>query len=249
VTGEPAEQRRFYDERPHAHLRPRTDDVYAAKLVRVLADAVGIGAGDRVLEVGAGFGRFTFPLLDHCASVVAVDLAPRPLETLEATRAARGVAPRRCAVRCLDVSALEPDALGERFRFVVGFFVLHHLPDHADAIRRLAAQLEPGGWLAFVEPNRWNPLFLAQVACAPDMTWAGERGMFRLSAAGVRRHFAAAGLVPRPVRRFGFFPPPVLNRVPIARRLETWLETRRLLRPVLPFLLLRARAVDTPAAP
>jgi hypothetical protein len=95
--------------------------------------------------------------------------------------------------------------------------------------------------MAFVEPNRRNPLFLAQVACCADMSWAEEKGMFRLSARRVESAFDAAGLEPAPTRRFGFFPPQVVNRFAAARRLEARLEAARLLRPVLPFLLLGAR--------
>jgi hypothetical protein len=73
------------------------------------------------------------------------------------------------------------------------------------------------------------------------MTWADEKGMFQLSHRGVTDAFRAAGLVPAPVQRFGFFPPQLLNRSDTIRRLEARLERARLLEPVLPFLLLRAR--------
>jgi SAM-dependent methyltransferase len=234
-------QRRFYESRPHEHLQARADDYYAAKLVRSLVAAAGIGPDDDVLEVGAGFGRFTFELLGHCRSVVALDLAPTALERLAVERDARGISRERLRTRCADLTSLEADALGERFRFVVGFFLLHHLEPMSPAIHRLATFLAPAGTLAFVEPNRRNPLFLAQVACCADMTWAEESGMFRLSARDVLRAFRSAGLAPGPVEQFGFFPPQLLNRSSGIQRLEAWLERRKVLQPVLPFLLLRAR--------
>ena len=73
-------QQRFYDSREHAHLRPRAADPYAENVAQHLADAIGLGPGDRVVELGAGFGRFTFPLLEHCGSLVAVDLTRRVLD-------------------------------------------------------------------------------------------------------------------------------------------------------------------------
>jgi SAM-dependent methyltransferase len=245
VSGDPVQQRRFYETRTHHNLRPSAENFYVAKLVRELALASGVGARDRVLEIGAGFGRFTFDLLEHCGSVLALDLSPRALAALEATRAEREIPRARCETRCADLTRLETDAIGERFRFIVGFHILHHLPDVGEAVRRLATLLEPGGALAFVEPNRRNPLFLAQCVCCPDMPWAEEKGMFRLSARRVQGAFRAAGLDPLPIRRFGFFPPQVLNRVESARRLEARLERSRLLEPVLPFLLLRARAAGS----
>ena len=56
-------QRAFYAHRDHAHLQVQDDDPYASKLTAELASRSGFRASDRVLEVGAGFGRFTFPLL------------------------------------------------------------------------------------------------------------------------------------------------------------------------------------------
>lgn len=238
---EPEQQRRFYETRVHEHLQPREQDFYADKLTRVVAESLGLGPGDRVLEVGAGFGRFTFALLGRCGSVVASDLAPRALETLEHARDERGIPAERCTTRCLDVTRLDADDFGERFSFLVGFFLLHHVPDMARCIARLAPLLAPGGQMAFVEPNRRNPLFLAQVACCPDMTWAEEKGMFQLSHSGVTEAFRAADLVPAPVQRFGFFPPQLLNRSPVVQRIEARLETSPVLQPLLPFLLLRAR--------
>jgi SAM-dependent methyltransferase len=241
VSIEPGKQRRFYETRVHEHLQLRDQDFYAEKLTTVVAESLGLGPGDRVLEVGAGFGRFTLALLRRCGSVVASDLAPRALATLERARDERGIPVERCTTRCLDVTTLDADGLGERFSFLVGFFLLHHLPDVARCVARLAPLLAPGGQMAFVEPNRRNPLFLAQVACCSDMTWAEEKGMFQLSHSSVTDAFRAAGLVPAPVQRFGFFPPQVLNRSHTARRIEARLEASPALRPLLPFLLLRAR--------
>lgn len=239
---DPAElQRRFYARGAHAHLQPRDGDFYAAKLVDVAAQGMAIGPHDRVLEVGAGFGRFSFALLERCASLVAADLSERALATLDATRAAQGLAADRVATRCLDLSRFAAADLGERFRAIVGFFILHHLPDAADTIRRLAGALAPGGVMAFVEPNRRNPLFLAQVACCPDMSWAEERGMFQLRARSIEAAFRSADLEVLPTQRFGCFPPQLVNRFGWARAIETGVERARVFEPVLPFLLLRAR--------
>ena len=74
------------------------------------------------------------------------------------------------------------------------------------------------------------------------MDWKHEKGMFQLSAAGVERAFAGAGLATRRTHRFGFFPPPVLQRWPPSRSLEARLERLPGLGWVLPLLLLSAEA-------
>lgn len=235
------EQRRFYARGAHAHLQPRDGDFYAAKLVDVAARGMGLTPEDRVLEVGAGFGRFSFALLERCASLVAADLSERALATLDATRAAQGIAAERVTTRLLDLTRCSAADLGERFRAVVGFFILHHLPDAADTIRRLADALAPGGVMAFIEPNRRNPLFLAQVVCCADMSWAEEKGMFQLRARAIEAAFRKAGLEVLPTQRFGCFPPQLVNRFGWARDLEAGVERARIFEPVLPFLLLHAR--------
>ena len=235
-------QRAFYARRQHAHLRVRDDDYYAQKLAGELVRCIDIRPEHRVLELGAGFGRFTFHLLEHCASLVALDLSPRVLDELAAERAARGIPESRLRTVCRDVDAIGAGELGEPIDRIVGLFFLHHLPDYAGTIGRIAPLLAASGRMGFVEPNRRNPLFLLQVLVCPDMTWREERGMFRLGERGVARAFVAAGLGPRSTHRFGFFPPAVLARAPASRSVEAWLERFAPLRPLLPFLLLSAEA-------
>jgi SAM-dependent methyltransferase len=233
-------QREFYGSREHAHLRPQSDDLYANKLARELASRAGISSRSRVLEVGAGFGRFTFPLLEYCGQVVAMDLSHRVLTDLEEARDELAIDPERCKSWCAE--AVHGDLSGESagFDFVVGFFVLHHLPDVHAAILNLAPLVKPGGSLVFLEPNRRNPLFLAQVMGCPDMTWKDEKGMFTLSRRQVFRSFDVAGLSVRKLETFGFFPPQLYNNVAAARRLEAWLEGWRSIASLLPFRLLAA---------
>jgi len=244
-----AEQRAFYEDGAHEHLRPRRGDRYAARIVGELVRQAGIRPHDRVLELGAGFGRFTFPLLAHCRSVLAVDLSRRVLAALAAERDARGVPADRCPTLCADVDALTPDVVGAPPDFVVGVFFLHHLADFRRTLARLAGLVAPGGGLAFVEPNRRNPLFLFQIACCPGMRWGEERGLYRVGEHDLRAAIAASGLADARTRTFGFFPPQVLNRFAAAERLERRLERWRPLRPLLPFVLASGRReLDVPAS-
>lgn len=237
-------QRAFYEGGVHPQLRVQEHDRYARKLAGRLAEEVGLEPGRRILEAGAGFGRFSFPLLDRGLSLVAVDVSGRMLAELERVREQRGIAPERCRTLCSDVDLLTPEQVGGPVDFVVGFFFLHHVPDLARTVAGLARLLAPGGAMAFVEPNRRNPLFLAQVLCCPEMGWREERGAFLISDGKVRRAMAAAGLSVRPTRRFGFFPPQVHNRFASSRRLEERLERFGPIGGVLPFLLLSAGADD-----
>jgi SAM-dependent methyltransferase len=237
-----ARQKRFYETRSHRHLQPRAGEPYAEHLVECAAREIGLGPRDRVLEVGAGFGRFTFHLLERCGELTALDLSPAALATLAGERERRGIPEARCRTLCADLYRLPDTLRSERFDAVVGFFLLHHLPDHGGAIAGLASLLRPGGRIVFVEPNRRNPLFALQVACCPDMTWREEKGMFQLSGGAILRHYREAGLQGADRSSVGFFPPPLVNRFGAFRSAEGWLEARPWLAWIRPMLLLSARA-------
>ena len=98
--------------------------------------------------------------------------------------------------------------------------------------------------MAFVEPNRRNPLFLLQVMACADMTWAEEKGMFQLSKSGVESAYRDAGLEDVDTHPFGFFPPQVFDRFGTARSFERRVERLVVARPLLPFLLMSARVGD-----
>jgi len=236
-------QRRFYDTRAHAHLQAREDDAYARKLVDEVARTLGMRPGCHVLEAGSGFGRFTFALLDMCDSVLALDLSSQALGKLVQVRDSRGIPPARCQTCCADLMRLDPRTVpAGSCDFVVGFFLLHHLERFEGAIGRLVRLLRPGGRIAFVEPNRWNPLFAWQIAACSDMKWREEKGMFRLTRERVENAYRRANLSRIETRAFGFFPPQIFNRFAAARSFERRIERLHALRGVLPFLLLSAEA-------
>jgi SAM-dependent methyltransferase len=239
--GNLATQRAAYESGEHLHLRPSESDFYAAKLAGRLANQLGIRPGHRVLELGAGFGRFTFSLLEHCRSVIAVDLSERALAELDGARGERGIGTDRCRTLPADLDTLSSEELGEPVDFVVGFFLLHHLSDFTSSIERVGRFVRPGGGIGFLEPNRRNPLFLAQVMFCPDMDWGSEKGMFRLRRSAVTDAYREVGLTGIETTTFGMFPPQIFNRMALARRVERFMEARSLLSAWLPFLLMTAR--------
>jgi SAM-dependent methyltransferase len=235
-------QQSFYASGEHAHLRPDEQDLYARKLTARLVAAAGIQPHHRILEIGASFGRFSFELLRYCDTVVALDLSDRALGELDSERERRGIPSSRCELVCGDARTVTRADIGQAVDFVVGLFILHHIPDFETAIRNVASLVKPGGRIAFLEPNRLNPLFLVQVLACEDMSWEAEKGMFTLSEKRVARAYEAAGLSDVRGERFGFFPPPIFNRFAWSRRLEERIEAARVLHPVLPFLLVTATA-------
>ncbi|MFL6145642.1 MAG: class I SAM-dependent methyltransferase [Labedaea sp.] len=112
------------------------ESIFDAVSLRNL-DRAAVRPGSRCLEVGAGAGSIARWMgeLAGPGNVVATDLSTEFLDHLTEL----GI-----EVMHHDVTVDEPP--GE-FDVIHSRFVLDHLPDRDEAIKRLAAWLRPGGWL------------------------------------------------------------------------------------------------------
>lgn len=109
-----------------------------------LLDGLGIGAGWRCLEVGAGAGSLVDWMAGRGATVLAIDIDTRFVEPL---------AGDAIEVRRLDIRT---DELPERqFDLVHARLVLEHLTERRRILDRLAATLRPGGWMV-IEDYDWT---------------------------------------------------------------------------------------------
>src|SRR5690606_26327820 len=140
---------------------------------RALAPWLRIAAGERVLDVGCGVGRWSLQLALRGALVTGIDLSPTTID--EATRRAemRGIA-GRCRFLVQDLAALEA---GETFDLVLGVTVLQHILDAralGAAVHRMAAHLAPGGRMVLLEAA---PLVLAN-RCDTTVFRARQRSVY-----------------------------------------------------------------------
>ena len=111
-----------------------------------LLDDLGIGAGWRCLEVGAGGGSLVDWMAGRGATVLAIDIDTRFVEPL---------AGDAVEIRQVDIRT---DQLPEReFDLVHARLVLEHLTERRQILDRLAAALRPGGWMV-IEDYDWTGL-------------------------------------------------------------------------------------------
>ena len=145
--------------------------------VRIL-DGMGIGAGWRCLEVGAGGGSIAAWLsrrVGPSGRIVATDLDTRYI-------AARAAAPN-VEVRRHDV-VTDPLADAE-YDLVHTRLVLEHIPQRDLALRKLVRSLRPGGWLLIEAVDYVSAVPVSTLGAAEHARSQAVR----------LREFAAAGLM------------------------------------------------------
>jgi SAM-dependent methyltransferase len=117
-----------------------------------IAEAERVGAR-RVLELGCGMGDTAAQVAASIrGDVVAIDLSDVFVEHARATHRAPNLRFEK-----LDLLGEDPLRFG-RFDLVFGNGILHHLVTRLDSVLRVLIQVvNPGGGLAFIEPNFLNP--------------------------------------------------------------------------------------------
>lgn len=214
-----ARQRRYFAVPPESIRVVETR--YVARHLREATQRLGAPGGAHLLEVGAGAGRYTRALLEQRYRVTANELSPVLAARL------RGSLPGE------RLHVLEGDAgtLGERvrdpFRWVLGFFVLHHFSALVDTLAGIRRGMAPGGRSVFIEPFGLNPLYALQVALTPHMRFAGEPALFQMNPRTLRRAFVDAGFCAPHIEKFGHLPPALYNG-PAGATVEEWLTRMHL---------------------
>ena len=117
-----------------------------------ILDAIGVRAGMRIGEAGAGLGYFTFPLARRVGDrgvVFANDISTPSLETIRQRAAREG----RKNVRTV-LGAIEDPLFPERnLDMIIMVYVLHMLERPVPFLRNLRPYLKPEGSLVIIERN------------------------------------------------------------------------------------------------
>lgn len=161
-----------------AHYR-RGRTPYPPLLIRRVAEAAGLGATDRALDLGCGPGQLAIGFGYFAGAVIGLD--PEPEMLAAARQAAEGLVPN-VAFRLGSSYDLAPE-LG-RFRLVTMGRSFHWM-DRAATLRRLDAMIEPGGAVALFGDSHLD---------VPENAWHAEWRE-------VTDRYAAAGDAERQARR------------------------------------------------
>jgi len=126
-------------------------------------ERLGLQQGDKVLDLGCGFGRHAFEAARRGASVVALDAGRDEVNGVAAMFLAMVEAGEltELAEGSIHANVVQGDALhlpfpDGAFDRVICSEVLEHVPDDLSAMRELARVLRPGGTMAITVP-RFGP--------------------------------------------------------------------------------------------
>ncbi len=126
-------------------------------MLTVRYDWLGIQPGDRVLDLGCGFGRHAFASLRHGARVVACDFSLAELKDVTGMFAAilddeAATLPAPAWGACVNGDGTKLPFADNTFDRIIASEVLEHIPDDEAAFAELARVLRPGGTLAITVP-------------------------------------------------------------------------------------------------
>jgi SAM-dependent methyltransferase len=173
----PFDPRRFHSAATH-YRSGRTP--YPPKLIRRVADVVGLAEDDRVLDLGCGPGQLAIGFSYFAGEIVGVDPEPRMLTI--ATDAALGLAPD---VTFREGSSFDIDSSLGRFRLITMGRSFHWM-DRPVTLQRLDEMVETGGAIALfgdrhinVPENAWHDEWrvITERYAHSDPEWQHRRAM------------------------------------------------------------------------
>ena len=126
-------------------------------------DRLQVAPGDRLLDLGCGFGRHAYQAARLGAQVTAFDFGGDEVRNVQATFAVMAEL-GEIDVETARVGSVQGDALAlpfadDSFDRVIASEILEHIPDDEGAMHELARVLRPGGTRAVTVP-RCGPEFV-----------------------------------------------------------------------------------------
>lgn len=168
------------DPKQYQQVLENPDRVAALQVDKVVA-SLGLTAGMRVADLGAGTGVFTVPLaraVGPGGKVFAIDIDPALLAIVRE----KAVAGQLLNIQTVVAGETDP-RVPEPVDLLFIADTLHHLPNQAVYVRQFGRLLRPGGRVAVIEfaPGKWpagHDAFMILPGQVDD--WMAAAGLSRI---------------------------------------------------------------------
>ncbi len=211
----------FYDSSDYfdgAHLVDH-DSAFQRYRVKKVLEIHQPGPADRVVDLGCGWGTFTFALADRVGSVVGIDFSARSIEICRTLLADRDLSNVTFMEADAGATGLEADA----YDVIIAADLFEHLyPDDSERVAREAYRLlTPGGRFVTWTPHRGHVL---EALKARDIVL--KRDVSHVDYKSMEDMTSLLGTAGFDIERAYY----AESHVPVLRTAERWLQ------PVVPWL-------------
>ena len=229
-------QKEFYNSREHSRMWYDGNSHFVASILNKFIPFATLTTQEQILEIGCGAGRYTLPLLLRGYQLTAIDISERMLKKLQEDTDKLKIPEKQYTIMPSDIHSLNVEN-DKKFDIVIGFNVLHHLFDVKNCFENIARCLKKDGRMVFLEPNALNPLHYIDTLL--DRGWQAEGHKFDSLPDRVRMSLTEAGFHNIQYRRFGFFPPLLINCFPSLLKTESYTDQFKFFNKVLPYFMIK----------
>ena len=130
-------------------------DIASVALVNLdkrFVEMLGSIKGKKILDIGSGFGNAALNLAQLGANVTSIDISPNLIKGCNYRAKKNGL---DVDFRVMDAQNLEFE--DNTFDIILGYRTIHHLQDINTFLLGAKRCLKLGGFVLFVEPQRYNP--------------------------------------------------------------------------------------------
>ena len=200
----------YYEKGPHSYLNYESNH-FAYYIYESIAEEWFLSF-DTAIEIGAGMGRFSAPVVENFSQVILIEPYHSFAEVLRNKFSKNGL-----QIQEVFAEDFFSDYSVEKPVMIFGFHIMHHLTSDS---RRVLYDFvkKTGSTCVFVEPNPYNPLILIQLMVEPDLSYSEEKQYLKLTKRFYHEEFMKNDIVMKSFKRICFIPPFVthflLKRIP-----------------------------------
>lgn len=165
-------------------------------------DRLGLRPGDKVLDIGCGFGRHSYEVVRRGGHAVAADLSDTELKDVLATFAAMSGSeelPATSRGSVVNANVLTLPFADAAFDHVIASEILEHIPDDTQAMAEIARVCRPGGTITVTIPRAGQEVVCWALSSQYHNTPGGHVRIYRQGQ--ILERLRGAGLEPQ---GFGF---------------------------------------------